>query len=107
MGYVPTGFWGGLLLGRIVLAEPTHRYGEQRMVLAYSFICLGLQLLFWLLPNIVASATAFSLMGFFYGPFFASGMSVASRMFPRKVQSTALGTSPLYALTAVLCGQSY
>lgn len=92
MGYVPTGFWGGLFLGRLLLAELTHRFGEQRSIMLLSLVCLVLQLLFWLVPNMIASAVAFSLMGFFFGPFFATGMSVASRTFPRKIQSTALGT---------------
>ncbi|RGP69254.1 mfs transporter [Fusarium longipes] len=91
VGYVPTGFWAGLFLGRLVLAEPTHRFGEQRSIMCLSLICLIFHLLFWLVANLVASAVAFSFMGFFFGPFFATGMSVASRMFPRKIQSTALG----------------
>jgi fucose permease len=48
MGYVPAGFSGGSLLGRILLPEPTHRFGEKRMVLLYCVLCVGLQLLFWL-----------------------------------------------------------
>lgn len=91
MGYVPTGYSGGLFLGRLLLAEPTFRFGEQRMLLVYSVICVALQLVFWLQPNIIASATALSLMGFFFGPFFATGMSVASKVFPKNSQSAALG----------------
>ncbi|KAL6924051.1 hypothetical protein ACHAP8_011972 [Fusarium lateritium] len=91
VGYVPTGFWAGLFLGRLLLAEPTHRFGEQRSIMCLSVVCLLFHLLFWLVPNLVASAVAFSFMGFFFGPFFATGMSVASRMFPRKIQSMALG----------------
>ncbi|KAI0123000.1 major facilitator superfamily domain-containing protein [Xylariales sp. AK1849] len=91
MGYVPAGYSGGLFLGRILLAEPTFRLGEQRMLLVYSIICVALQLVFWLQPNIIASATALSLMGFLFGPFFATGMSVASKVFPRKSQAAALG----------------
>ncbi|CEI39883.1 hypothetical protein FVEN_g2161 [Fusarium venenatum] len=91
VGYVPTGFWAGLFLGRLLLAEPTHRFGEQRSIMCLSVVCLMFHLLFWLVPNLVASAVAFSFMGFFFGPFFATGMSVASRMFPRKIQSMALG----------------
>lgn len=48
MGYVPAGFNGGSFLGRLLLAEPTHRWGERRMVLIYSLIGIALQLLFWL-----------------------------------------------------------
>jgi fucose permease len=91
MGYVPAGYAGGNFLGRLLLAEPTFRFGEQRMLLVYSVLCAALQLVFWLQPNIIASATALSLMGFLFGPFFATGMSVASKLFPRASQSTSLG----------------
>ncbi|KAK4085056.1 uncharacterized protein Triagg1_46 [Trichoderma aggressivum f. europaeum] len=91
VGYLPTGFWAGVVLGRTLLAEPTFRLGEQRMILLYSLATLVLQLLFWLLPNLVASATAYALMGFFFGPYFATGMRVSAKIIPRKVQSTGLG----------------
>ena len=48
MGYVPAGFNGGALLGRLLLAEPTHRFGARRMVLGYVLISIALQLVFWL-----------------------------------------------------------
>lgn len=48
MGYVPAGFNGGGLLGRLLLAEPTHRFGERRMVFLYIVASVGLQLIFWL-----------------------------------------------------------
>ncbi|KAH9909982.1 MFS general substrate transporter [Xylariomycetidae sp. FL2044] len=91
MGYVPTGFYGGMLAGRLLLAEPTFRFGEQRMIVVYSALCVVLQLIFWIQPNIIGSAVALSLMGFFSGPFFATGMSVASKLFPRESQVAALG----------------
>ncbi|ETS76692.1 hypothetical protein PFICI_12079 [Pestalotiopsis fici W106-1] len=91
MGYVPAGFSGGLFLGRILLAEPTFRFGEQRMILIYSVACAALQLVFWLQPNVIASATALSVMGFLFGPFFATGMSVASKLLPKSSQAAALG----------------
>ena len=72
IGYVPAGSYGGLVLGRLVLTEPTHRYGERRMLLLYAFICLGLQLVFWLVPNLISSIAVFSIMGFFLGPYFAA-----------------------------------
>lgn len=48
MGYVPAGFSGGCLLGRILLPEPTHRFGERRMIMLYCVLCLAFQLVFWL-----------------------------------------------------------
>lgn len=48
VSYVPAGFSGGCLLGRLLLPEPTHRYGERLMGTVYLAICLGVQLVFWL-----------------------------------------------------------
>ncbi|KKY37698.1 putative mfs transporter [Diaporthe ampelina] len=86
VGYVPSGQAAGMLLGRLLLLEPTHRFGEKPMLLLYFIISIGLQLVSWLVPNIIAGATALSIMGFFQGPFFATGVSVASKIFPRKIQ---------------------
>jgi fucose permease len=71
-GYVSAGLWGGTFLGRVLLAEPTHRFGERRM--AFLYCCLGLaaQLVFWLVPNLISSAVAICLFGFFFGPLFAT-----------------------------------
>ncbi|GAT25013.1 MFS transporter [Aspergillus luchuensis] len=72
MGYIPTGFYGGAFLGRLVLAEPTYRLGERRMIFTYAALCAGLELVFWLVPNIGVEAMAICLLGFFSGPFFAT-----------------------------------
>lgn len=48
VGYVLTGFYGGSFLGRLLLAEPTYRLGERRMVFIYALLCISLQLVFWL-----------------------------------------------------------
>ncbi|PWY73052.1 MFS transporter, partial [Aspergillus heteromorphus CBS 117.55] len=90
MGYIPTGFYGGGFLGRLLLAEPTHRLGERRMVFIYAALCVGLQLVFWLVPNIAVEAVAICLMGFFSGPFFVTGISVASKIFPDDIRSSAI-----------------
>jgi fucose permease len=71
MGYVPSGYYGGMTLGRLLLSEPTHRFGEPRMLLLYTGISFVMQLIFWLVPNIISSSVAFSLLGFFLGPQFA------------------------------------
>lgn len=91
MGYVQTGFAGGMFLGRVLLAEPTKRLGERRMVFVYATLCLGLELVFWLVPNIIAGAVAISIFGFFSGPFFATGVSIGSQIFPANIRSSALG----------------
>ncbi|KAH6625299.1 major facilitator superfamily domain-containing protein [Boeremia exigua] len=91
VGYVPAALAGGIFLGRIVLAEPTYRFGERRMTLAYCVIMLALELVFWLVPNLISSAVTLCLLGFFFGPLFATGMSVGSKLFTKDEQPTALG----------------
>ncbi|KAF7557842.1 hypothetical protein G7Z17_g358 [Cylindrodendrum hubeiense] len=90
MGYIPAGFNGGALLGRLLLAEPTHRFGARMMIFIFSVLSIGLQVLFWLIPNIIAASISISLLGFFMGPFFATGISVGSKLFSPRLQSTAL-----------------
>ncbi|KAJ5994203.1 hypothetical protein N7451_009927 [Penicillium sp. IBT 35674x] len=114
MGYVPAGYYGGGFLGRLILAEPTHRFGERRMIFIYAVLCVGLQLVFWLVPNIITEAVAVSLLGFFSGPFFATGISVGSKIFAPEIVSSAIafvfvlgqiGGSIFPAITGIIAGQ--
>ncbi|KAL6806418.1 MFS general substrate transporter [Trichoderma sp. SZMC 28013] len=104
MGYVPAGFSGGGLLGRLLLAEPTHRFGERRMVFCYIVAAIGLQLIFWLVPNIIAASIAVSLIGFFTGPLFPTGISLGSKLFSPDIHSTAL---PLVFVFAQMGGSLF
>ncbi|KAJ4861453.1 major facilitator superfamily domain-containing protein [Trichoderma breve] len=104
MGYVPAGFSGGGLLGRLLLAEPTHRFGERRMVFFYIVAAIGLQLIFWLVPNIIAASIAVSLIGFFTGPLFPTGISLGSKLFSPDIHSTAL---PLVFVFAQMGGSLF
>jgi fucose permease len=72
MGNVPAALWGGIFFGRLLLAEPTHRYGEKPMLTLYCIVILAMQLVFWLVPNIIAGAISLGILGFFFGPLFAT-----------------------------------
>ncbi|KAL4912233.1 major facilitator superfamily domain-containing protein [Aspergillus aurantiobrunneus] len=115
MGYFPAGFYGGGFLGRLILAEPTYRFGERRMIFVYVVLCLALELVFWLVPDIITEAVAISLLGFFSGPFFATGISVASKLFATEIRSSALafifllgqiGGAVFPAITGVMAAES-
>jgi hypothetical protein len=77
VGYVPAGLWGGVFLGRMLLAEPTYRVGERRMAMVYCVLILALQLVFRLVPSLVGGAVSISILGFFYGPMFATVRSMS------------------------------
>ncbi|KAK3994284.1 major facilitator superfamily domain-containing protein [Cladorrhinum sp. PSN332] len=99
MGYVSAGFSGGCLLGRILLPEPTHRWGERRMIFIYCVFAMAFQLLFWLVPNIIAASIAISFLGFFIGPFFSTGISIGTRLFPPDISATAISFIFVFAQT--------
>jgi MFS family permease len=63
VGYIASGFWTGFTLGRVVLADITHYFGERRMVFVYLALAITMQLLFWLVPNIIVIAVAVCLLG--------------------------------------------
>ena len=61
------------------------------MILIYILIAIGLQLIYWLVPNLIVNAVAVCLMSFTLSTFFPTGMSVGSKLFPKERQSSALG----------------
>lgn len=115
VGYVASGFWGGLTLGRLVLADITHKLGERRMIFVYLALALVMQLLFWFVPNVIANAVVLSILGmigpprppgslsvchwlihytgFFIAPFFPVGLSVLTKLLPRELHVGGIGFS--------------
>ncbi|KAF4963497.1 hypothetical protein FSARC_8506 [Fusarium sarcochroum] len=90
-GYVASAYWGGLMLGRILLADITHKLGDRRMVFLYILIGLGLQLIFWFVRNVAVDAIAVSLLGFVIAPLFPVGLSVVTHLLPRDLHVAAIG----------------
>lgn len=93
VGYISSAYMGGTALGRFLLAEPTFRLGEKRMLVLYSVIAVALQIIFWRVPNIVVNAVSVSFLGFVLGPFFATAVSVGSKLIPKELQQSGLGKS--------------
>lgn len=52
---------------------------------------MGLELLFWLVPQFVVSAVAVSLQGFFLGPLFPAAIVAMSKLLPRHLHVGAIG----------------
>lgn len=63
MGYVASGFWTGFTIGRVALADITHKLGERQMVFVYVALALAMQLMFWFIPNIIANAVTVCFLG--------------------------------------------
>lgn len=90
-GYVASGFWAGLTVGRLVIAAPMHKYfGARRSVFVISVLSIVLVSLTWAIPHVVADGVLISLTGLFVGPVYPLMISVVSKLLPRKIQVVSL-----------------
>ena len=92
-GLTATGFWLGITMGRVTLGFVTGRLGEKVAVSAYLVLGLGLQLIFWLVPQFVVSAVAVALLGFFMGPLFPASIIACTKILPQRLHVAAIGIS--------------
>ena len=90
-GVSGTGFWTGMAVGRASLGFVTERYGERLCVSIYLALSVGLQLLFWLVPQFVVSAIAVAFLGFFLGPLFPGAVMVTAKLLPKRIHVSAIG----------------
>ncbi|KAL7621832.1 hypothetical protein AAE478_007332 [Parahypoxylon ruwenzoriense] len=90
-GMAATGFWLGLTIGRVVLGFITPRIGEKLAIAIYLPVTMGLELLFWLVPQFIVSAVAVGLQGFFIGPLFPAAIVAMSKLLPRHLHVGAIG----------------
>ncbi|KAG2002088.1 hypothetical protein GB937_009753 [Aspergillus fischeri] len=87
-GLVPTGFWAGVTIGRLILG---FNEGERTAITIYLAISIALELVFWLVPKFVVSAVAVSLLGFFTGPLFPAAIVVAAKLLPKHLHTPGIG----------------
>ncbi|KAM7222078.1 Major facilitator superfamily domain containing protein [Rhypophila decipiens] len=90
-GLVVTFFWLGLTVGRVLLGFVTGRIGEKLAITIYLLLCIGLELLYWLVPNFIASAVFVSFLGFFLGPLFPAAIVAATKLLPKDAHVSAIG----------------
>ncbi|AEO61817.1 hypothetical protein MYCTH_2312413 [Thermothelomyces thermophilus ATCC 42464] len=90
-GLTSTFFWLGLTVGRVVLGFVTGKIGEKVAIAAYLLLSVGLQLLYWLVPNIAASVTFVTFLGFFLGPLFPAAVVAATKLLPTSYHVSAIG----------------
>lgn len=91
VGYVTSGFWGGITLGRFVLVTPAHKIGDRLSLVVLIAGTAAFQFMVWFLPNVIGNAVAVALIGFLLGPIYPCATGVFSRLLPSQLQITSLG----------------
>lgn len=90
-GYVSSGFFGGLALGRIVLLHVNRWLGERLAVFVYIAAGIVLEITIWFVPSLIGNAVAVSLVGLLLGPFYPIVMSQTGRIINRNILSASIG----------------
>ncbi|KAI0763036.1 MFS general substrate transporter [Trametes elegans] len=90
-GYISSGLFGGLMVGRIALLPVTKLVGPRRGIFLYILAVIGCELIVWLVPSLIADAIAVSFVGFFLGPLMPILTNHAGGILPPDLISGGVG----------------
>ncbi|KAH8110060.1 MFS general substrate transporter [Phellopilus nigrolimitatus] len=90
-GYLTSGFFAGLTLGRVGLLWLNKLVGERRVIWLYISVCISLEIVIWLVPSLIGNAIAVSFVGLFLGPIYPIVMNKTGRLVPHWLMSGAVG----------------
>jgi fucose permease len=90
-GYISSGFFGGLTVGRVILLWVNKKIGERRVLFLYSALAIAFELIVWLVPSLIGGAVAVSIVGVLLGPYYPIAMNHAGKILPRWLLTVAIG----------------
>jgi fucose permease len=90
VGFVTSGFWAGITLGRFTLSFLAHRIGERPSVFLFTAGALILELLVWFVPSIPGDSVAIAFSGLLLGPIYPCAVNIFQRLIPRNMQISSL-----------------
>ena len=103
-GWMVSGYWLGLTLGRLALARVTLRVGSARVIQGCLVgVVIGV-LLVWLVPIYPVSATGLVLIGFSFGPIYPTTIALISNKVSARILPSAIGFMvSLGSIGAAIC----
>ncbi|KAF9077560.1 major facilitator superfamily domain-containing protein [Rhodocollybia butyracea] len=90
-GYISAGFFGGLMLGRVVLLWVNQKIGERRVLYLYAGLAIGLEVIIWLVPSLIGDGVAVGIVGMLLGPMYPITMNHTGRVLPRWLLTGSIG----------------
>ncbi|KAL7272901.1 hypothetical protein RUND412_004272 [Rhizina undulata] len=89
-GYIISGFWLGITLGRFVLTHFCHRFGERKSVFVLVAGAILFETLVWTVPSIISNAVSVSLVGLLLGPVYPCTMTIATRLLDKRLHISSI-----------------
>ncbi|EIW78475.1 MFS general substrate transporter [Coniophora puteana RWD-64-598 SS2] len=90
-GYISTGFFGGLMAGRLTLLWVNEKIGERRALIIYAVLAIALEFVVWFVPSLGGDAFAVAVIGLLMGPMYPIAMNHAGRVLPRWLLTGSIG----------------
>ncbi|KAJ7634866.1 MFS general substrate transporter [Roridomyces roridus] len=90
-GYISSGFFGGMMVGRLSLIWLNKKIGENRAIYLYAGLAIGLEFVVWFVPSFVGGGVAVSCIGVVLGPIYPIIMNRVGRIIPRWLHSGSIG----------------
>ncbi|TFY63546.1 hypothetical protein EVG20_g6271 [Dentipellis fragilis] len=90
-GYISTGFFAGITVGRAALLWLNRKLGERTAIFLYVILAIGLELIIWLVPSFIGSAVSIALVGVLLGPIYPVAMNMARRILPSSLLTGCIG----------------
>ncbi|EJD46927.1 MFS general substrate transporter [Auricularia subglabra TFB-10046 SS5] len=90
-GYISSGFFGGLTVGRVLLLPVNAWLGERRVIFLYAILTIALDIVIWRVRSLVGDAVAVSIIGILFGPMYPIVMHQAGLIIPSRLLAGAVG----------------
>ncbi|KAK9450346.1 major facilitator superfamily domain-containing protein [Limtongia smithiae] len=99
-GYIASGFWAGVTLGRFVLNPIIpHLTTPYRAIWVLIAFAIAFEFCTWFLPTVLSSAVTVAIVGLFVGPMCPSALSAVSDILPRRIQTVSLSITSAFGST--------
>ncbi|TMD63025.1 MAG: MFS transporter [Chloroflexi bacterium] len=103
-GWMVSGYWIGLTLGRLTLARVTLWIGSERLIQGCLVGVVIAVLFVWLLPVYAVSAVGLGLMGFSFGPIYPTTIALISNKVSSRILPSVIGfIVSLGSIGAAIC----
>ncbi|OCH87236.1 MFS general substrate transporter [Obba rivulosa] len=90
-GYISSGFYAGLMLGRITLMWFSRKIGERNVMYLYALLAIQLDVTIWVVPSLTENAVAVAFIGLLLGPMYPILMNHCKAILPRWIFIGGIG----------------